>query len=69
MLIPEVENTFTYHAPKAGQPEKYDALRAEAKKLAYLIIDSCPRSREASLALTNLEQTVFWANAAIARNG
>ena len=33
-----------------------------------LMIASCPDSRELSLALTNLEQAVFWANASIARN-
>lgn len=27
-----------------------------------------PKSREQSTALTNLDQVVFWANAAIARN-
>jgi hypothetical protein len=33
-----------------------------------LINDLCPESREKSLAITNLEQAVMWANAAIARN-
>ena len=65
---PQIENNFRYHAPKEGQPEKYEALRAKAKELAYLIDESVPKSREQSLAITNLEQAVFWANAAIARN-
>jgi hypothetical protein len=64
----QIENNFTYHAPKEGQPEKYEALRAKAKELAYLIDNSCQNSREKSLAITNLEQSVMWANAAIARN-
>jgi hypothetical protein len=63
-----IENNFSYHAPKAGQPEKYEALRSKAKELAYLIAESCPNSREKSLAITNLEQAIMWANAAIARN-
>jgi len=68
--IPEqqdIENRFTYHAPKPGQPEQYQKLREHAKSLAYLILDNCPRSREASLALTKLEESIFWANASIAR--
>ena len=65
---PDLENRFTYHAPKEGQPEKYELLRNWAKYLAYMMTLNCPPSRELSLALTNLEQAVFWANAAIARN-
>lgn len=62
-----IENNFKYHAPKDGQPEKYEALRAKAKELAYLIEELVPSGREKSLAMTNLEQSVFWANAGIAR--
>lgn len=64
----DVEQTFQYHAPKGDQQERYVALRAKAKELATLIIDSTPVSREQSVALTNLQQTVMWANAAIAIN-
>lgn len=64
----QIENAFTYHPPKDDQGDRYAALREAAKMLAYLIADRTPASREQSLALTNLEQAVFWANAAIARN-
>lgn len=64
----ELENNFTYHAPKPGQPEKYTKLREKAKELAYLMKELCPPSRECSVALTHLETATFWANAAIARN-
>ena len=63
-----IENNFTYHAPKEGQSEKYEALRAKAKEFASLIVEVTPRSREQSVALTELETAVFWANASIARN-
>lgn len=63
-----IESCFTYHAPKPGQPEKYEELRGEARRLAYLIDGLCPASREKSLAMTKLEEAVMWANAAIARN-
>lgn len=66
---PQIEKAFTYHAPKPGQPEVYTQIREAAKKLAYTLDAKIPDSREKSLALTNLEQAVFWANAAIARNG
>ena len=58
---------FTYHTPKSGQPEKYEQLREMALELALVIHESCPRSRERSLAFTKLEEAVMHANAAIAR--
>ena len=64
----DLEKRFTYHAPKPDQPEKYTAIRAKAKELAEMIVELVPESREQSLALTNLEQAVMWANAGIARN-
>lgn len=64
----KLSKNFTYHAPKPGQPERYEAIRAKAKELAELLTASCPPSRELSVALTELETAVFWANAAIARN-
>jgi len=64
----ELENNFTYHAPKPGQPERYQRLREKAKEFALLILEECPSSREQSVAITHLETSVFWANAAIARN-
>lgn len=66
--ISQIQRAFTYHAPKEGQPEKYVAIRDKAKELALLIADLTPSSREQSVALTNLETAVMWANAAIARN-
>lgn len=64
-----VENNFLYHPPKSGsQSEKYETLRSKAKEFALLIIDCTPESREQSLAITKLEESVIWANASIARN-
>ncbi|WP_145413459.1 hypothetical protein [Paenibacillus xylanexedens] len=67
-MNPQIENNFSYHSSKEGQPQKYEQIRNAAKDLAYLLDESVPNSREKSLALTNLEQAVFWANAGIARN-
>jgi hypothetical protein len=63
-----IERDFTYHPPKPGQQERYTRLRAAAKELALLIVEVTPASREQSIALTELETCVMWANAAIARN-
>lgn len=66
MTTEQIESIFTYHAPKDGQPERYVAIRDKAKELALMINEACPESREKSLAITNLQQSVQMANAAIA---
>lgn len=67
VLLDRIENDFTYHAPNTDAMQRHERLRAAAKVLAKLIVELCPDSRERSLALTQLEQTVMWGNAAIAR--
>lgn len=64
----ELNNRFTYHAPKDNQPQRYEMIRAKANDLAFRLSEFCPSSRELSLALTKLEECAFWANASIARN-
>lgn len=64
----QIERSFKYHSPKDDQPDRYVFLRDEARVLAYNIIKNTPPSREQSLAITKLEEAIFWANAAIARN-
>ena len=68
MIDYPIDNNFTYHAPFGDQQARYANIRAEARKLAAHLLVDVPASRELSIALTNLEQVVFWANAAIARN-
>lgn len=63
----QVEHNFTYYPPKSGQAERYTRLREKAKEFALLILELTPEGREQSLALTELEKSVFFANAAIAR--
>ena len=64
----DLDNIFTYHKPFGTQQDRYVALRDKAKELAKLIEESCPDSRERSLAITCVQQTTMWANAAIAIN-
>ena len=63
----ELSKRFTYHPPNAVQAEVYQQLRKEAALLAGSIRNCTPESREQSLAITKVEEAVFWANAAIAR--
>lgn len=66
--LEELNKRFTYHSPKDDQPARYMILRERAKELSISIATHTPKSREQSLALTKLEESIFWANAAIARN-
>lgn len=63
----DLEKRFTYHPPLPNQVERYKSIRHAALQFAELIKVSTPESREQSLALTNLEQTVMWANKAISQ--
>ena len=66
-LLKKLEGAFVYHAPKADQPARYKMIRDMAGAFARLVCEQVPDSRERSLALTNIEQAVMWANAGIAR--
>jgi len=63
----EIDIRFTYHAPKGDQVDRYGKLRAMARQFTEMVNEICPESREKSLAFTNIEQAIMWANAAIAR--
>ncbi len=66
--IAEINKRFTYHAPKEDQPVRYTEIRDAIKLIALGLCQQCPDSTERSTALIHLEEAVFWANAAIARN-
>lgn len=58
---------LTNHKPTAEAIKKIEALRTTAIAMKDAIIALSPHSRERSIALTNLEQVVFYAVAAVAR--
>ena len=63
-----LDTDFVYHPSSADQVRRYELIREQARAYAELLMTLCPPSRELSLALTELENTVMWANAAIARH-
>jgi hypothetical protein len=58
---------FTSHETSAAQRERMAAIRDLAWRLATEVATSVPAGREQSLALTKIEEAMFWANAGIAR--
>jgi len=71
-IKPEVRdrlaNDYTHWPPVDDQGERYSAIRGLMHNVAVQLCQACPPSRELSVALTHLEQVVFFANASIARN-
>lgn len=63
----DYDNIFTYHPANANQLNAYQQIREAAKSYSKLLDELCPAGRELSVAQTNLEQVMFWANASIAR--
>lgn len=64
----DIDNRFAFH-PVKSEADKiaHEEIRSKAGELATFINDMVPDGREKSLAITSLEETMMWANAAIAR--
>jgi hypothetical protein len=63
----ELDRRFSYHPPTGTQPERHQKVRAVLRAAAEALSEMTPECREQSLALTHLEQAMFYASAAIAR--
>lgn len=66
--IADIENRFSYHKPTEKKASKHEAIRGDMLRTAHYWNGELPDGREKSLAITKLEEAMFWANAAIARN-
>lgn len=64
----EIERRFTYHRPEGDKVEGHGDIRLWYKEFAK-DLGVLPEGREKSLAYTALEESSFWAHAAIAREG
>lgn len=64
----DMDRRFSFHAPP--NDEKRDAhtsVRRGCRDLADFLNHKLPDGREKSLAITHLEEVMFWGNAALAR--
>ena len=64
-----IDNWFTYRAPKGDQAERYERIRAAAKRFAHVIREETPPSADQSAAFRKVREAVMTANAAIACGG
>lgn len=69
MEIVELLHRFHYHPPlQETTKDLHQDIRSRCWGLASYLNDRLPDGREKSLAITHLEEVMFWSNAAIARN-
>ena len=62
----DLENWFTYHAPREGQPERYLAIREAGKAFAAVVVANTPSSADQTVAVRKIREAVMVANQAIA---
>lgn len=66
----DIDRRFDHHPPSSqAKADLHAKLRANCKAAALAFTEELPPSRELSLAITKLEEAMFWANAALAREG
>lgn len=66
--INQIAHNFGYHPPKDEDTIiLHEGIRASMCGLALEMNSILPAGREASLVQTKIEEAMFWANAAIAR--
>ena len=66
-LIPrELDNQFTYHAPKKDQVSRYSEIREAGLDLAAAIYRCVPGCADRSAAIRKVREAVMTANAGIA---
>jgi hypothetical protein len=65
----DLENRFAFHpATTEEKRNEHGSIRSACWDLAKRINAALPDGREKSLTINHLEETMFWANAGIARN-
>lgn len=63
-----IDKPFAYHKPSPDGLNKITALREGFSAVQRLIEETCPASRQRSVAITELETAAMWAIKAVVFN-
>lgn len=63
-----LHHRFAYHPPDEAKAQQHAAIRGGCANLADFLDEQLKDGREKSVALTKLEECMYWANASIARD-
>jgi len=64
----DIDKRFRFHpALTEERRTEHDRVRGMCGNLAWELDDMLPDGREKALVMTKLEEVMFWANAAVAR--
>lgn len=69
MDLAELRHRFTYHEPDEEKANRHQHARTILMNAAEQVDQLIEDGREKSLAITHLEEAMFWTNAGIAREG
>lgn len=70
MHAEDLSNRFSFHPPTDNEKRNaHTSVRMGCLELADYLNNKLPDGREKSLAITKLEEVMFWGNAALAREG
>ena len=68
-LLKRIDNNHKHHPPQTqNRIDNHQRVRHVTAECGRELVKVCPTGRELSLALTKLEEVMFWANSAIARS-
>lgn len=68
MKIEDLQNRFDYHPLRDGHDAaKHARVRNVLFDAARMVVEEVPEGREQAMAVTKLEEAMFWANAGVAR--
>lgn len=69
MAPEDIAHRFAFHAATTEEKrDEHTSIRQACRRLADDLNERLPDGREKSLAITHLEQVMFWGNAAVARS-
>lgn len=68
-MTEDIDARFCWHTPSDEGKQAIAAMRENFRHMCSMLSAHVPNGREKALALTKLEECMFWTNAAIARQG